>query len=129
MIPLYGMIPLHLLGDPREMKIVPDNRHTAFGSSLLEGVSNAGIDKLAQSLGVDFNTISRLEFVKGLKEELEHKDITKGDLTMTAKIALAHLKELPDYYTRLDKMKEEARREKSSGRMDKLIARTKPQEG
>lgn len=48
------------------------------------------------------------EFTMGLNVELEHgtklgKDtnITNDDPIMTAKIALAHLKELPDYYTRL----------------------------
>ena len=33
---------------------------------------------------------------------------------VTARIALAHLNKLPDYYTRLDRMEEEARRYWSS---------------
>jgi len=41
------------------------------------------------------------ELQEGLKEELEHKDITKGKTHCTAKIALAHLEEHPDYYKRL----------------------------
>jgi len=46
----------------------------------------------------------------GLSVELEHgahdpeTDVTKDDLLVTGKIALAHLKEFPDYYTRLAKM-------------------------
>ena len=35
----------------------------------------------------------------GMGEELEHKDITHGNQTMTAKIVNAHLKENPKYYS------------------------------
>ena len=49
------------------------------------------------------------EFHMGLNVELEHGtkgnwNITNNDPIATAKIALAHLDELPDYYTRLKKM-------------------------
>ena len=52
------------------------------------------------------------EFWMGLNVELEHGtkgnwNITNNDAFMTAKIALVHLDELPDYYTRLAKMEEE----------------------
>ena len=40
---------------------------------------------------------------QGMKVELEHKDVTKGDPVMTARIALGHLAERKDYYTRLKK--------------------------
>ena len=46
--------------------------------------------------------------------ELEHglhdpqTDVTGSDPIITGKIALAHLKEFPDYYTRLAKMEAEA---------------------
>ncbi len=51
------------------------------------------------------------EFWMGLNVELEHGtdgnwNITNNDVFMTAKIALRHLDELPDYYTRLKKMEE-----------------------
>jgi len=39
-----------------------------------------------------------------MKVELEHEDITKGDPIKTAKIVMAHLKEVPDYYTKLKKV-------------------------
>ena len=51
----------------------------------------------------------------GLEVELEHgvrnvvTNVTNDDLVLTGKIALAHLMELPDYYTRLMRMEEEAR--------------------
>jgi hypothetical protein len=46
--------------------------------------------------------------------ELEHglrdpeTNVTGSDPVATGKIALAHLKEFPDYYTRLKRMEEEA---------------------
>ena len=50
----------------------------------------------------------------GLEVELEHglrdpeTNVTNNDLILTGKIALAHLNEIPDYYTRLNKMEKEA---------------------
>jgi hypothetical protein len=46
--------------------------------------------------------------------ELEHgardaqTNVTNDDALVTGKIALAHLKEFPDYYTRLSEMEKEA---------------------
>ena len=57
------------------------------------------------------------QFRMGMDVELEHglfdsaTNVTDDDPTFTAKIALAHLNEFPDYYTRLERMEEEARRE------------------
>ena len=51
---------------------------------------------------------------RGLDVELEHgrqiqdTNVTNDDPQITAKIALAHLRELPDYYTRLARMEAEA---------------------
>lgn len=110
MISMFNMIPIQARQE--EMKVVPDSRLSAF-SPVTEGeLSDAAVDKIAQSIGISFDEYDRNEFIKGLKEELEHKDITKGNMTLTAKIAIAHLKELPDYYTRLDKMKAEAAAER-----------------
>lgn len=43
------------------------------------------------------------EFVKGMNVELEHQDVTDGSLVKTAMIAAAHLREIPNYYTLLQK--------------------------
>ena len=40
---------------------------------------------------------------QGMQVELEHRDVTKGDPVMTARIALGHLAERKDYYTKLKK--------------------------
>jgi phage-related protein (TIGR01555 family) len=44
------------------------------------------------------------QFKMGMEVEREHKDVTHGDEIQTAKIVLAHLREKPDYYTRLQKV-------------------------
>jgi len=44
------------------------------------------------------------QFKRGMRVELEHKNVTKGDPVKTAKIVIAHLKEVPDYYTKLKKV-------------------------
>jgi hypothetical protein len=57
------------------------------------------------------------QFRRGLDVELEHglhdpaTNVTDDDPVITGKIALAHLNEFADYYTRLEQMEEEAKRE------------------
>ena len=60
------------------------------------------------------------QFRAGMDVELEHglrdpaTDVTHSDPVTTGKIALAHLNEFPDYYTRLARMEDDARRESES---------------
>jgi hypothetical protein len=66
-------------------------------------------------LGVDWDRspFDVEQFRSGLDVELEHgrrdfaTDVTHDDPVVTAKIALAHLSEMPDYYTRLAQMEAE----------------------
>ena len=57
------------------------------------------------------------QFRSGMDVELEHglhdpaTYVTVYDPHVTARIALAHLNEFPDYYTRLERMEQEAERE------------------
>ncbi len=60
--------------------------------------------RVGDRLKVNWGKVNLNQFRMGLQEELEHRDVTKGSLLLTGKIALAHLKERPDYYTRLKKM-------------------------
>jgi hypothetical protein len=66
------------------------------------------------TLGLDWTKLDLEEFRRGLEVELEHgardpqTNVTNDDLTLTAKIAWAHLKEFRDYYTRLDKLEAQA---------------------
>ncbi|HSB90813.1 MAG TPA: DUF5661 family protein [Anaerolineales bacterium] len=63
-----------------------------------------------KELGLDWGAIDLEQFRRGLEVELEHgardpeTDVTHDDLILTGKIALAHLKEIRDYYTRLDQL-------------------------
>jgi hypothetical protein len=59
--------------------------------------------KVGDRLKIDWGKFSVHQFKMGLKEELEHRDVTHGDYLVTGRIVLAHLKEKPDYYTRLQK--------------------------
>ena len=69
---------------------------------------------IGDALGVDWNMFPVEQFRLGLGVELEHgtKDpqtnVTNDDPQVTGRIAWAHLKEIPDYYTRLLKMEKEA---------------------
>ena len=56
---------------------------------------------IGDRLNVNWNKIDLDEFTVGIKVEMEHADVTGGDIETTAKIALAHLAEVPDYYTKL----------------------------
>jgi hypothetical protein len=70
---------------------------------------------IGTALGIDWRKVSVDEFRMGLPVELEHgkvdpeTNVTDDDLLMTGKIAWAHLKELPDYYTRLKMMEDEGK--------------------
>lgn len=64
-------------------------------------ISSATAERVARQIGARVNID---QFRMGLEEELEHKDVTGGDLVLTGKIALAHLRERPDYYTMLKQL-------------------------
>ena len=69
---------------------------------------------IGEQIGIDFTKFDLEQFRMGLAVEMEHGDsdpetnVTNGDPLTTGKIAWAHLKEIPDYYTRLNKMETEA---------------------
>lgn len=72
-----------------------------------EAVARADIDISDERYGVD-------DVRDGMNVELEHGtrypdlDVTGDDPVVSAKIALAHLREFPDYYQRLEVMESEA---------------------
>jgi Protein of unknown function (DUF5661) len=73
---------------------------------------------IGQRIGIDWaiGDVDLEQFRMGLAVELEHgtqdpaTNVTNDDETITGKIALAHLREIPDYYTRLAAMEREAER-------------------
>jgi len=70
--------------------------------------------EIGEKLGIKWDKFNLEQFRAGLDVELEHgtrdpkTNVTNEDTLMTGKIALAHLNEFPDYYTRLEKMEKEA---------------------
>lgn len=70
--------------------------------------------QIGEALGIDWSKFDVEQYRMGLDVELEHglvdthTNVTNDDTMMTGKIALAHLNEFPDYYTRLGKMEREA---------------------
>lgn len=74
---------------------------------------------IGESLGIDWSRFDVEQFRMGLNVELEHgriapsTDVTGDDPILTGKIALAHLNEFSDYYTRLKRMEQEAKEAKS----------------
>lgn len=70
--------------------------------------------RISKTMGLSRKELDLKQFHMGLNAELEHgkrsafTNVTDDDEILTAKIALAHLSEFPDYYTRLDKLEKEA---------------------
>jgi len=70
--------------------------------------------QIGEQLGIDWSKFDVDQFRQGMDVELEHgtrdaqTNVSNDDALTTGKIALAHLKEFPDYYTRLEHMEKEA---------------------
>jgi hypothetical protein len=70
--------------------------------------------KIGDQLGINWSRFDIKQFRMGMDVELEHgtvtanTNVTNDDPLITGKIALAHLNEFPDYYTRLEKLEKEA---------------------
>jgi hypothetical protein len=73
--------------------------------------------RVGDEIGVDWDRFDLEQFRAGMDVEYEHglhdpqTDVTGDDPVITGKIALAHMKEFPDYYERLARMEREAERE------------------
>ena len=75
--------------------------------------------RIGEEIGIDWSSapFEVEQFRAGMDVELEHgrhdpaTNVTDDDARVTGKIALAHLNEFPDYYTRLERMEEQAKRD------------------
>jgi hypothetical protein len=75
--------------------------------------------RIGEEIGIEWasSPFDVEQFRMGMDVELEHglqdllTNVTGDEPTVTGKIALAHLKEFPDYYTRLARMEAEARQD------------------
>ena len=77
-------------------------------------VSHEHAKELGDKLGVDWKKVDIDQLRMGIEVEKEHgrgpTSIIKKDGIKYAKIALAHINEIPDYYTRLHKMEKGAKK-------------------
>jgi hypothetical protein len=73
--------------------------------------------RVGDAIGADWTRFDLDQLRAGMDVEFEHgshdpqTDVTGDDPIVTGKIALAHMKEFPDYYERLERMEREAERE------------------
>ena len=73
--------------------------------------------RVGDAIGVDWSRFDPEQVRAGMDVEYEHgsldaqTDVTHDDPILTGKIALAHMKEFPDYYERLERMESEATRD------------------
>ena len=80
--------------------------------------------RVGKDIGIDWGTaeFGVEQFRGGMDVELEHgsrspaTDVTRNDPILTGKIALAHLNEFPDYYTRLAGMEKDAEQSREKGK-------------
>ena len=66
------------------------------------------IDNVLDKKVANPDEVDQKELAMGIEVEYEHT----SDRKVATRIALAHLKEIPDYYTRLKKMEAEGEKDK-----------------
>jgi hypothetical protein len=84
-----------------------------------KGFSADEARRVGEQIGIDWDSslFDVDQFRRGMDVELEHglhdvaTNVTGDDPLTTGKIARAHLNEFPDYYTRLEQMEEQAKRD------------------
>lgn len=111
MMPCYFGVPI-----PYEY-VYDEMMRTHFMAVPETSFNTSDAEKIAKQLGIDFfkEKFDIDQFTMGLNVELEHglrdpeTNVTGNDPILTGKIALAHLREFPDYYTRLARLEEEAK--------------------
>lgn len=98
------------------MKHIPLLLQTLRGNPTKLNFSMEEAKEIANALNVDFSKqkFDLKQYWMGINVELEHgtkfpeANVTNNDPLLTGKIALAHLLEFPDYYTRLKQLEIEA---------------------
>lgn len=97
--------------NPRDIaKLISEDIHYNNGL-VLEGSQPVSIElasKIAVKLGLPTDPEYIRQLAMGMQVEQEHTDVAdltaESNIIDVAKIAAAHLKELPNYYTKLKKM-------------------------
>jgi hypothetical protein len=85
-------------------------------------ISPAEAKRIGESLHIDWDQVDLEQFRQGLmgKHPREIVDpetgLTYGGVLQTGQVVLAHMEEIPDYFTRLEKLKEEVDEYRSRSR-------------
>lgn len=94
-------------GHKTKMSQIKIEKYTILGEG--NQVTQEEVRKIGDSLGIDWTRISLQQLVEGTGDEFnEHTDICGSDVSKAVRIAYAHLREIPDYYTRLKAMERDA---------------------
>lgn len=95
---------------PNTHKEAADERDVAPTTGVMtsgaDTVDRKKSDLLFKALKLNNTKVDPDQFHMGINVELEHNDVTHGDLKKIALIALAHLAEDPQYYTKLKQVEE-----------------------
>jgi hypothetical protein len=103
------------------MNIVEEIRKRVHTNPVLEKtksvkISEKDVVEAAEEAGINLAKIPMSEILAGIEVEYEHgtqggrdTNITDNEIGLTLKIAIAHLREIPDYYTRLAQMEREGK--------------------
>jgi hypothetical protein len=100
--------------------LLQDLLHLSYKHGLGRSISPQSA--VGDQIGVNWERFELEQFRMGMDVEYEHgahdpqTDVTGDDPILTGKIALAHMKEFPDYYERLERMEKEAEREWAEAR-------------
>ena len=84
------------------------------------------VNRLAKQAGINMSKYGMKQMMMGIKVEREHdqdgtaKDVVKRPSDLV-KIAASHLDEIPDYYSRLQKMEASAKNESINNRVTRII--------
>lgn len=104
----YQVLPMNMYGNQNNYLKIKENKKSFTTEEAFQ---------IGRMLGIDWNKseFDVEQYRMGLDVELEHgridpnTNVTNDDVILTGKIALAHVNEFPDYYTRLSKMEKEAK--------------------
>ena len=89
-------------------------KHPRRPSLMKKQFTKSEAKKIGEKLGINWKDYNLEQFRMGMDVELEHgrtnkkTNVTNDNPLLTGKIALAHLNEFPDYYTRLERLEKQA---------------------
>jgi hypothetical protein len=100
---------------PRRLDENRERKQIGSNTFELKSIDKDRAQRIGRSIGIDFDKYNLDQFTRGINVEREHgsrdpeTDVIGDDPFAAGKIAWAHLKEVPDYYTKLEMVEKELR--------------------